>query len=113
MNKIELESYLDEYVEVTLFDNFSYSGILSRTDDYLEKYGKTGYYFVSGVNDNQIFKCSHVKKILNQHGVEFEAGQKIAQVVFSEKTEVILEQTDNIISDTDRGTGGFGSTGAF
>lgn len=50
---------------------------------------------------------------LNQHGVEFEAGQKIAQIVFYKKTEVVLEQTDNIINDTDRGTGGFGSTGAF
>lgn len=50
---------------------------------------------------------------LNDFGVEFEAGQKIAQIVFNEKTEVVLEQTDNIISDTDRGTGGFGSTGAF
>ena len=34
MNKIELESYLDEYVEVTLIDNFTYRGILTRTDDY-------------------------------------------------------------------------------
>ena len=63
MNKIELESYLDEYVEVTLIDNFTYRGILTRTDDYLERCYKNGYYFVSGVNDNQIFKCSHVKKI--------------------------------------------------
>lgn len=54
-----------------------------------------------------------VMQNLNQHGVEFEAGQKIAQIVFSKKTDVVLEQTDNIISDTDRGIGGFGSTGAF
>ena len=54
-----------------------------------------------------------VMQNLNQHGVEFEAGQKIAQIVFYKKTEVVLEQTDNIINDTDRGTGGFGSTGAF
>lgn len=65
MNKIELESFLDEYVEVTLFDNFVYCGILSRTDDYLEEYHKKGYYFLSGFDDNQIFKCSHVKKIKN------------------------------------------------
>lgn len=50
---------------------------------------------------------------LNQHGVEFEAGQKIAQIVFNEKTEVVLEQTDTISNDTNRGSGGFGSTGAF
>ena len=31
---------------------------------------------------------------LNQHGGEFEAGQKIAQIVFYKKTEVVLEQTD-------------------
>ena len=31
MNKIELESYLDEYVEITLFDNFCYRGILTKT----------------------------------------------------------------------------------
>lgn len=50
---------------------------------------------------------------LNDYGVEFEAGQKIAQIVFNEKTEVVLEQTDTVSNDTDRGSGGFGSTGAF
>lgn len=50
---------------------------------------------------------------LNDFGVEFEAGQKIAQIVFSKKTDVELEQTDTISNDTDRGSGGFGSTGAF
>ena len=54
-----------------------------------------------------------VMQNLNQHGVEFEAGQKIAQIVFSEKTELVLEQTDTVSNDTDRGSGGFGSTGAF
>lgn len=54
-----------------------------------------------------------VMQNLNQHGVEFEAGQKIAQIVFSKKTDVELEQTDTISNDTDRGSGGFGSTGAF
>ena len=50
---------------------------------------------------------------LNDYGFEFEAGQKIAQIVFSEKTEVFLEQTENISNDTKRGAGGFGSTGTF
>lgn len=50
---------------------------------------------------------------LNDYGVEFEAGQKIAQIVFSKKTDVEFEQTDTISNDTDRGSGGFGSTGAF
>ena len=54
-----------------------------------------------------------VMQNLNQHGVEFEAGQKIAQIVFSKKTDVELEQTNNIENNTDRGIGGFGSTGAF
>lgn len=54
-----------------------------------------------------------VMQNLNQHGVEFDAGQKIAQIVFNEKTEVVLEQTNKIENNTDRGIGGFGSTGAF
>lgn len=63
MNKTELESYLGKYVEVTLFDNFVYRGILSKTDDYLERCYKNGYYFLKGIDDNQQFRCSHVKKI--------------------------------------------------
>lgn len=63
MNKIELESYLNEYVEVTLFDDFVYRGILNKTDDYLERCYKNGYYFLEGDVDNLIFRCSHVKKI--------------------------------------------------
>lgn len=54
-----------------------------------------------------------VMQNLNQHGVEFEAGQKIAQIVFSKKTDVELEQTKDIENNTQRGIGGFGSTGAF
>lgn len=54
-----------------------------------------------------------IMRNLNDYGVEFEAGQKIAQIVFNEKTEVFLEQTEDISNDTKRGSGGFGSTGAF
>lgn len=54
-----------------------------------------------------------VMQNLNQHGVEFEAGQKIAQIVFSKKTDIELEQTEDIENNTNRGIGGFGSTGAF
>lgn len=54
-----------------------------------------------------------IMRNLNDYGVEFEAGQKIAQIVFSEKTEVFLEQTEDIENNTQRGSGGFGSTGAF
>lgn len=63
MNRIKLESYLGEYVEVTLFDDFVYRGILTKTDDYLESCYKNGYYFLKGVDDNQQFRCSHIKKI--------------------------------------------------
>lgn len=54
-----------------------------------------------------------VMQNLNDYGVEFERGQKIAQIVFNEKTEVFLEQTEDIENNTQRGSGGFGSTGAF
>lgn len=54
-----------------------------------------------------------VMQNLNDFGVEFDAGQKIAQIVFNEKTEVVLEQTEDIENNTQRGIGGFGSTGAF
>ena len=54
-----------------------------------------------------------VMQNLNDYGVEFEAGQKIAQIVFSEKTDIELEQTEDIENNTNRGIGGFGSTGAF
>ena len=52
------------YTEIVRdFDDFVYRGILTKTDDYLERCYKNGYYFVSGVNDNQLFRCFHVKKI--------------------------------------------------
>ena len=54
-----------------------------------------------------------IMRNVNDFGVEFEAGQKIAQIVFNKKTEVFLEQTENIENNTKRGSGGFGSTGAF
>lgn len=50
---------------------------------------------------------------LNNHGVEFEKGQKIAQIVFNRKTDLLLEMVDIIENNTERGNGGFGSTGAF
>lgn len=54
-----------------------------------------------------------VMQNLNDYGVEFESEQKIAQIVFNKKTEVVLEQTEDISNNTQRGIGGFGSTGAF
>ena len=39
--------------------------------------------------------------------------QKIAQIVFVKKYTVELVQVNEINNDTERGTGGFGSTGRF
>lgn len=33
MTREKLESYLGEYVEVTLFDDFAYKGILRKTEE--------------------------------------------------------------------------------
>ena len=50
---------------------------------------------------------------LNNHDVTFSKGQKIAQIVFSKKSYVNLHRFKEIEDDTERGKGGFGSTGAF
>lgn len=63
MTRKELESYLGEYVEVTLFDDFAYKGILRKTEEKIERYVKRNYYFCEGEQDNTIFRCSHVKKV--------------------------------------------------
>ena len=41
------------------------------------------------------------------------ADEKIAQLVFVKKDVVELEQVEEISNNTNRGTGGFGSTGRF
>lgn len=63
MIRKELESHLGEYVEVTLFDDFTYRGILRKTEEKIERYVKRNYYFCEGEQDNTIFRCSHVKKV--------------------------------------------------
>jgi len=50
---------------------------------------------------------------LNNHDVTFSKGQKIAQIVFSKKSYVNLHRFKEIEDDTERGKGGFGSTGKF
>lgn len=50
---------------------------------------------------------------LNKDKVEFEYNRKIAQIVFNKKTGVDLEKVNEINKETDRGEGGFGSTGKF
>ena len=63
MTRKELESHLGEYVEVILFDDFAYRGILRRTEEKKEGYMKRNYYFCEGEQDNCIFRCSHVKRL--------------------------------------------------
>lgn len=63
MTRKELESYLGEYVEVTLFDDSAHKGILRKTEEKIERYVKRNYYFCEGEQDNTIFRCSHVKKV--------------------------------------------------
>lgn len=50
---------------------------------------------------------------LNKDKVEFEFNRKIAQIVFNKKIDVDLEKVVEINKETDRGEGGFGSTGKF
>ncbi|MDU2108989.1 MAG: dUTP diphosphatase [Peptoniphilus rhinitidis] len=50
---------------------------------------------------------------LNKDKVELEHNRKIAQIVFNKKTDVDLEKVNKINKETDRGEGGFGSTGKF
>jgi dUTP pyrophosphatase len=47
---------------------------------------------------------------LGDQPVVINDGDRIAQLVFAPITRVQLEETD-VLSETDRGTGGFGSTG--
>ena len=50
--------------------------------------------------------------LFNTTDVDFEVkkGDKIAQIVIAPVTQPVIEETD-IIDETDRGEGGFGSTG--
>lgn len=50
---------------------------------------------------------------LNNGEVELEDNRKIAQIVFNKKTDVNLDKVEVISKETDRGEGGFGSTGKF
>ncbi|WP_019139302.1 dUTP diphosphatase [Peptoniphilus timonensis] len=50
---------------------------------------------------------------LNNGEVELEDNRKIAQIVFNKKTDVKLDKVEVINKETDRGEGGFGSTGKF
>jgi dUTP pyrophosphatase len=47
---------------------------------------------------------------LNNESVKFPRGTKMSQMVFK-KVDIIRLEEDKVDTDTDRGTGGFGSTG--
>lgn len=58
MNRQELEKYLNEHIEITLFDNTTRSGILERGNGFFQTpkdYYLRGAYFS--------FKLSHIKKV--------------------------------------------------
>lgn len=63
MKKSELENYLGQHVEITLFDDFAYRGILRKTEENIKRYVKRNYYFCEGEQANIIFRSSHVKKV--------------------------------------------------
>lgn len=51
---------------------------------------------------------------LSDKVLEFKKGAKIAQLIYHPYNKnVYIEQVDSVQSDTDRGSGGFGSTGSF
>ena len=47
---------------------------------------------------------------MSQQAVEIEAGERVAQLVFARYEQVNWQEV-NILSETERGSGGFGSTG--
>lgn len=63
MKRSELEKYLGKYVEVTLYDDCAYRGVLCKTESKLERYGNPKHYYCEGIDDNTIYRCSHVKKV--------------------------------------------------
>lgn len=72
---------------------------------------KSGLKTVGGVVDSQYRGEIKVGMInLSAEAYHFEAGQKIAQMLIQKVEQVDLIESDSL-SETDRGEGGFGSTG--
>lgn len=72
---------------------------------------KSGLKTVGGVVDSQYRGEIKVGMInLSNETYNFEAGQKIAQMLIQKVEQVDLIESDTL-SETDRGEGGFGSTG--
>ena len=71
-------------------------------------------YFVScdaGVIDSDFCGTVLILMINNSNDpILFKPGQRIAQIVFHKKEEVVFKNV-NCLSSTERGAGGFGSTG--
>lgn len=63
MRRSDLEDFLGKYVEVTLFDDFCYRGVLRKTKENIDRYGFPNYYFFEGMNGNIIFRVSQIKKV--------------------------------------------------
>ena len=61
ITKAQLKEYIGRMVEITLFDNTVYCGVLGFTPEFSEKYGwrKPNYFTVSNLD----FKVSHLKSI--------------------------------------------------
>ena len=60
----------------------------------------------------EIIQNGVINKIFNPHNIRkiYEIGDRVAQIVFLELPKITLIET-NELSDTQRGIGGFGSTG--
>lgn len=56
----------------------------------------------------EICVIMHNATVMHKH---FQAGDRIAQIVFKRVPQVVLKEVDEIVKKTQRGDGGFGSTG--
>lgn len=86
--------------------------------------GSKGIHRLAGVIDSSYRGCIKVclvnlkisdyltpdNKGLLHDAYEIKAGDRIAQIIFQKYEELIIKEVDKL-SDTDRGTNGFGSTG--
>lgn len=77
---------------------------------------KSGLFFHHGIFTDGTIDAGYTGSIhvnilnLGQSDFQYEAGEKIAQIVFSPIAEAELFETDTL-SRTERGSNGFGSTG--
>jgi dUTP pyrophosphatase len=86
-----------------------YKGIIKPRSGLAFKYAID---VLAGVIDSDY--RGEVKVILINHGKEyqhFKRYDRIAQIMFEQVPKVTLMPVRNLENDTDRGTGGFGSTG--